>query len=487
MRNRHLCYLIIVSLIYAASAASVLSAQEEKKLQLSIEDVSRLALKNNFDIQVYMLDRDISEKELLKAGSVYDTSLNASYTYDEDRLKRSSALLGERSTAVSQQAGLSKTLPTGTVLSLSASHDRAAGSSAFNTLNPYHESDASISLTQPLARNFFGIIDRNTVKITRLDIQNAGYTSLDKIEREAADTHKAYWRLLLTYKELALTDEILQSATDLYDAQEKNFNIGLLEAPEFYAIEANLKERQKDSVLAYNDMNTASNLLKYKLNIDRELTIEPKGVFVFDEISVPFADIMKTALENRRDYKAAKNTVKAMELYVEMKKNSLWPEIDITGTIKKNGLSSEFSESVKEIADKDYPEYTVGVTFSFPIENSAARAEYSQGELEKVKALINLKKTECLILVQVHDAYITAKSMHDSTTLLKDAAELQHKKYLGEEDRFKKGRSDTDRLIRYQQDYLRTSLMYFSSLYNYQAALIDLNVAMNRFLQEDNS
>ncbi|MFH1868213.1 MAG: TolC family protein [Candidatus Omnitrophota bacterium] len=487
MKLKYFFILIVVSMTCFTVKAAAAFAEQQERLELSIDDVSQLALNNNFDIQVYELDRMISEKELLKAQAVYDTNVDISYKYDEDRLKRSSVLFGERSTAVSQDAGLSKKLPTGTILSLSASHDRAATDSPFNTLNPYHESDMNFSITQPLAKNFLGVIDRNTIKVKKLDIENAAYTSTDKIEKELADTHKAYWNMLLAYKDVSITDEILDSAQELYAAQKKNFQIGLVEPPEFYAVEANLKERQRDSIFAYNKMNKAANLLKLKLNLGRDVIVEPKGVFVLDEIEAAFDDIMIEALKSRRDYKAAKNDIKAMDLVLQMKKNSLWPEIDISGTIKKNGLNTKFSESVNEITKQDYPEYTVGVTFSFPLENSTAKAEYSQKELEKAKALINLKKIECSILVESHDAFFHAKSMYDSLKLLKDAKELQHKKYLGEEDRFKKGRSDTDRLIRYQQDYLRASLMHSQLLYNYQAALIDLNVTMNRFLQRDKS
>lgn len=484
MRSKFSIFLLMTTTLSINVDMPSVLAEEQKILQLDIDEVNRLALDNNFDIQVYRLDSSISEKELLKAQAVYDTELGASYEYDEDRLKRSSVIYGSRATSATQEFSLNKTLPTGTVLSLGASQGKAATDSPYSTLNPYHESEASISITQPLAKNALGIIDRNTVKISGLGVENATYTSLDKIEKELAEVQKAYWGLLLTNKKLDLARETLESARNLYSANEKSFDIGMVEPPELYAVEANLKEKESDLLLATDTLNSALNLIRLKLNINKDVVVSPKDEFGHEELTAIFEDILKQALIHRRDYKQARNSVKANDLYVQMKKNSLWPEIDLAGTIKKNGLDREFGKTVREISAGDYGEYTVGVTFSFPLENSTARAEYSQKELEKVKALVELKKTECLILVECHDAFIHARSIYGSIKLLETATELQHKKYLGEQDRFKKGRSDTDRLIRYQNDYLSAKLKYLQSLYGYKAALIDLKLAMNRLLRE---
>ncbi len=460
-------------------------AQDKDAFELGIDNVSALALENNFDIQIYKLDQRISEKELLKARAVYDTEFDSSYEYDEDRLDKSFVALGSKVTSVSEQVSLTKRLPTGTVLSLGADHTREATNSAWNAINPSHESSATVSITQPLARNFLGIIDRNTVKITGIDIENTGYTSLDKIEKELADSQKAYWNLVLAYKDLELAESVFENTQELFRANKRKFDIGLVEPPEFYAVKGDLSQKENDVLIANDKLNKALNLLRLKLNLNRKAGISPVDDFECEELTAGFEDVVKTALNNRRDYKAAKNTIRSMHLYIEMKKSSMWPQIDLKGTFKKNGLDAKFKHSIREITSDDHPEYSVKVVFSIPLENSQARAEYSQKELEKAKALVNLKKTECLIFVQVNDAFVHAKRMYDTVTLLKNASELERKKYTGEEKRFNYGRSDTDRLLRYQNDFFAAKLRYLKSLYDYKAAIVDLNVAMNNLLKTD--
>ena len=484
---RMLCRTIYVCMLifFIYGPVNGLYAQDKNSIELGISDVTRLALENNFDILIYRLDQRISEKELLKAESVYDTDLDATYGYDEDMLDSPSVFAANKTTTVTQQGRLSKKLPTGTILSLDIDHSRLRSDSVYSIPNPYHESTASASITQPLAKNFLGIIDRDTIRITGLDIENTGYTSLDKIEDELADSQEAYWNLVLAYKDLELTEDMLENTKDLFIANKRMYDIGMVELPEFYAVKANLNQKENDLLFAEDKLNSALNLLKLKLNLDKDITISPTDDFEYQKLTAKFEDILTIALNNRRDYKADKNTVKSMDLYLEIKKSSMWPQIDLKGTIKKNGLDRKFNDSIREITSKDQPEYIAEVVFSFPLENREARAEYSQKELEKTRALIALKKTECLIFVETNDAFVHAKRMYDSVNLLKKAAEFEHKKYLGEEERFNRGRTDTDRLLRYQNDFFVAELVHLRSLYNYKKAIINLNVVMNNLLKTD--
>lgn len=480
----------VVSLRLILSAAMLISGivpvyAGQQALELDIDQVSRMALESNFDIQVYRLEKSISEKDLIKAQAVYDTQLDASYKYNEERLKKSSAILGTRNTTVSQGAGLEKKLPTGTLLSLGFDHSREATDSPFATLNPYHESSADISVRQSLGKNALGIIDRNTVKITGINVDNAGYTSLDKIERELSGVQKAYWGLILANRQVAITEEILESARQLYGRFKENADLGIVEPPEFYAVDANLKERQSDVLLANDHVNNALNAMRLLLALDKDIVVVPKDSFSSEPITAAFEELLAAAIAQRRDYKIAQNAVRAMDLDIQLKRSSLWPEIDLKATMKKNGLDRDFNRSVREISSGDFPEYTVEVIFSIPLENSAARAEYSQAKLVKMKAIINLKKTECLILVQVHDAFIHAQNAYYSAELLRQAGQLQQKKYEGEQQRFDMGRSDTDRLIRYQQDHLYAALRSLQASYAYKSAVIELNLAMNNLLQQE--
>lgn len=480
MRKSVLIYIFCLLLICETSIAQL----QENIIILDAMETAKIALSNNFDIQIYKLDNSISEEDLLKSYSIYDTEITGEYEYDEKRLTRATTILGSRETSVSQDLTLEKKLPTGTILSLGASHSRDFTDSVFATLNPYHEATAELSVTQPLLKDFLGIQDRNSIKITELDIDSSIYTSMGKIEEQIAKAQKAYWKLVIVYHEIGIREQILSNAEQLESVTESNFGLGAVEEAELFAVKANVKERRRGLVLTRNRLDAALNDLRLQLNLPKHIDIIPKDEPEIKDHIFNFTKSIATALKNRRDYKVARNDVKSQDLSLQMKRNSLWPQLDFVGTIKKNGLDLKFAKSIREISTEDNPEYIVGFEFSFPLENSEARAEFNQAELKKVRALVNLKKTEATIFIQVNDAVNKATTMNRAAKYQKEAMDLQESKYRAEESRFKKGRSDIDRLIRYQEDFLNAQIAYLLGVFEHKESLIDLKVKTAKLLKE---
>lgn len=466
-------------------ALPLFADEEGQVLSLSLKEATTLALKNNFDIQVYRLDQLIKEEDILLKSAVYDTTLEASYKYDEDRRETSSTLTGTRSTSVEQSFDLSKKLPTGTVLSLGAAHRREYTNSVWASVNPYHENSIEASLRQPLLKDAWGIQDRNNLKVTQLDIDNSGYTSQDKIESELGSAQKAYWLLALAQARIDLEREMEKAARRLYETSKDNFDTGIMEDAELFATAANLKERQRDVVLAKDNLNYAMNELRFKLNLPKDILIKAEDeVLFFDLQEIDDVKLINNAFFSRRDYKRVRNKIKRENLSLEMKQNALWPQLDVVGTFKKNNVDADFDNSLGDIFQGDNPEYIVAIEFTFSLENRKAKGEFNQKELEKAKAIINLKKVECLVLTSVNNAISRLKSAQEVARLQAKALEFQKRKYLAQEKRFKHGRSDTDRFIRYQQDFLKAKLDYLNSLYTYTAADIDLKLTLNTLLKE---
>lgn len=478
-------YLILVllaseSVTFAAGNVNL----KDGVLPLNLQQATRIALENNFDIQLYRIDKRISQQDILKARHIYDTEFSASYIYDENRLKPASTISGDKTTEISKAIDLEKQLPAGTVLSLGLASKKQGSNSPFATTNPYHDSQISASVKQPFGKNKFGIVDKNTIKISDIDVENTGFTSADKIEKELADVQKAYWTVVLNTKKHQMQSDMLELARKLYESNLKNFDIGLVEEPELFATEANLKERQMELRLSQDALDSAQDTLKLKLNLPKDVVIMPTDGLFAENMEAEFEQKLSVALKNRRDYKKAKNEVRSRKLSVELKKNSMWPEVDLTGTFRKNGLNRQFARSIREWHLEDNPEYTVLIEFKYPLENRKAKAEFNQKKLEQAKVLVELKKVECKILTEVHNSVNHANATKDAAFLQREAANLQKLKYEGELKRFTMGRSSTDTLIRYQDDYLNAKLIMLDSFYNYLDALVDLRLQTSELLAE---
>lgn len=485
MRIREVFIYCIISCFVCSGA---LRAQEERPrgiIFLSIDDVCRLALDNNLDVQIAKFDAYAKRTDLMGAESIYDTIFTAGASYTNNELKPSSSLAATKTNTRNYSAGFSKQLPTGTDISLDFDDERTSSNSSTLTVNPGHEATAKVTLKQPIGKNFFGLIDRSNIKITRLDIENSDFSSLSKIESSLADVQTAYWKVVLLYEELDIKREMLKKAEDLYDIYKGKYTIGLIENPDLLAAQANMLVRQNDVLGAIDAYNTARNNLLLLLNEDsRQIQISPKDRFDLEGETVNFEQSLKTAIENSRDYKRAKNTVESKRIGVVMKKNNLWPEIDVEASFVRNGLMGQYEKAWKEVFDEDNPQVYVGVTVKVLLENRKARGELKKAQFEKAKSLLELKKTERVILTKINDLVSRINIYLGKAITSKKVVELQAAKLAAEEKHFKYGRSSSDILIRYQDDLLSAKLAYVNSMFAYRSALIDLKLVQNTLLNK---
>ncbi len=443
--------------------------------RLSLEETTRLALANNFGIQLAKYDVWIARTDERGVESIYDTILTAKVAYQDNQRKQSTTIFGTKVVDNNYNIGLSKKFSTGTTVRVDVLNNRNFSNSVFSTSPLTHDSTLGMTVTQELGKNFFGIQDRGNIKVTRVDIENTEYTSLEKIEINIAEVQKAYWDLVLQIEQVKIEEDIVEQAKKLYDLQQKKLKDGLVELPEVIASEANYKKRKNALILAENKAKEKSNVLRLLLNItDDNSIIEPTQTFEVPEEKKLLEVFLKNAFQNRRDYKKACNIIKAKNIQLSMKKSNIWPEVNLTATLEKNGLGDHFKQAVTQITEEDNPNFSAGLTVSFPLENQEAKSQLKAAELAKAKEVLKLKLLERQITIAIIDQVRNCNVFQELVFSSEEIAQLQDKKLREEEKRFNQGRSDTDTLIRFQEDLVRARGEAVESKHRYYTALIDL-------------
>ncbi|MBU2541571.1 MAG: TolC family protein [Candidatus Omnitrophica bacterium] len=482
-------FIITLAVIHIFSLSSRADETEEIRdiLYLSIEDVSALALYNNLDIQIARLDAYIKRADDMITQSIFDTILSGHIRYTDDQLGRTSTIFGSKAITSEKNIGLEKKLPTGTTLGIEAEDVRSFSNSTFASLNPSHDVSLEFSIKQSLGKNFFGLIDRGDVKITKLQIKASDYSSLGKIEQYLSSAQKAYWKLVLRKEELRIKKEMLEKAQELASIYKNKYSVGLVEDPEIFAIDTLVLKRESDLLTAYDLLNLAGDDLLLEINADDEsfdMDIRTEDELLFLPEKKDLIQALKIAIDNRRDYKEEKVHLEKKDINLEMKKNNLWPEIDLDASFKRNGVDSNFGTAAKLIGEEDNPESFIGISFSLPLENRDARGKLKQAQLEKAKQIVLLKKVEKKIVSELHDKVKQVNIAIGKTITSKRIVSLEAKKLAAENLRFGFGRSDSDTLISYHEDVLNAKLSLVQSIYDYQEKLIDLDVACNTLLDK---
>jgi len=157
-----------------------------------------------------------------------------------------------------------------------------------------------------------------------------------------------------------------------------------------------------------------------------------------------------------------------------LNRKKIWPEINLVASLARNGLGAHFPKAVQDISEEDNPEYFLGLKVSFPLENNKAESQAERAKLEKAKALLELKLLERKISIEIMDQVRTCNILREVTQTSRQVADLQDRKLQEEEKQFSYGRSDTDTIVRFQEDVLQARFKAAQDNFDYQSSLIDL-------------
>ncbi|MDP8298832.1 MAG: TolC family protein [Candidatus Tantalella remota] len=492
MRNSNL-YIRIVSclMVFAVCVAGTIAFAEDGKepdlegiSAITLEECVGFALYNSFEVKMAKLDLLIAETGKLYAEAVFDTILFGDVNYVEDKRQQISVFAADDTQNNYYSASVSKELITGTEVTATWADTRNWANTPFVTRNPSHNAQLSVELRQPVGKNFFGYIDRNTLSVTKLAIRNAGLEMRDKIEREVARVEKAYWNLVYEWQAVRLREGILVRARSLNETNTKSYDMGIIERADLFASEANVLVNETSLELAENRRRRAEENLKLAMNMEEERRIFPAGTFPEEDLEYNLKDCLTEAFENRRDYKIRKRDIEINEINLKMKDNAMWPEIDLVGSMAMNGVEGDFEKAAGKTTVNDNTRYYAGVEFSMPLENSSARSEMEKAGYEKEKAIVALKETERNIITEVGNSFRDVITFNANVERMLEAVALQAGKLDEEEKRFQYGRSKTKTLIDYQNDLLRTEIEKNLVLLERELSRVDLERDMNVLLSK---
>jgi len=418
------------------------------------------------------------------AESIFDTTLSGTWGYEEDRREQLSVFAPDKSQTNTYSASVSKTLPIGTEIDISFNEQRIWNNSPYSSFSPAHTPEFSVDMKQPLAKNVLGYVDRRTITVTGLAIKNSDLSTKDMIEELIAKVERRYWILVFQRYNLEIYQNMLKMARELNEINKKNYDLGRIEKGDLYASEANVVIRGKDLELARNRVQRAGENIKLLMNIDDAYDIEPTDELEYKKVDFSIDDCLMAAFEHRRDYKIAKRDIEIHNLTLQMRNNEIWPEVDLVSTIAANGIDSKLKKAFNNISSNNNMDYYIGVDISMPIENNKARSEYRKAKYRKEKAIVTLKNTERAIVTEVTNAFRDYVTYETTLFSLMEASKLQGEKLKEEQKNFNYGRSNTKRLIDYQNDYLLAQLEVSLGILELNTARVDLKRAINVLLSQ---
>jgi outer membrane protein TolC len=224
------------------------------EVKLSIEQCRAMALKNNLDLKVQLMEPAIAAKEVSAEEAKFEWAFFANLNYSDVR-QPTSVLIQQASEYKSGTVDLGVQVPlkTGGTVSFDLADNRTK--SNFDPFFPVSYSAVStLSISQPLLRGAGKRANTHSIRI--LEYQRWITDAQTKLEviRVLANAERGYWRLYAARKELEVRQQEYESAKAQLEQTRRMVAIGEKAVVEELRSEAGVAERLDGIIRAEKDL-----------------------------------------------------------------------------------------------------------------------------------------------------------------------------------------------------------------------------------------
>lgn len=343
------------------------------------------------------------------------------------------------------------------------------------------------------------LIARINEDISVADFESAVVTMLRDVE-------DLYWDLFLAYRQYEAEnvnrDAVLASWTRIAGLNEAGA-IGGAKKDEAQARESYFETRQRVE-LALNNIYVTENQFRRLLGlpVNDGRVIRPADMPLEAEYHVNWEMSLAEALTKRVELRRQKWQIKSLELQRIAAENACNPQLNFVSSYGVNGFGDKliapttsdgvtaegYNSAYGTLGRGDQTSWTLGLQFAMPIGLRAARAQLENTELQLIKARTGLAAQELDISHELAEAiqrldlaYATARTNFDrriASEARVDATEAENKAGIAG--------ATIDLVVRAQASRAAAEIAYFTSLVDYNKAMIDLNQRRGTVLEVNN-
>jgi hydrophobic/amphiphilic exporter-1 (mainly G- bacteria), HAE1 family len=474
-------------------------------MRITREDAIRMALENNPDLAVSRYDPAISDTDIAAARSAFVPTL-------ETALQRNSQLQppinlfgsdeGIQTDLWSTSVGVNQRLPWGGGnYSVSWDSSRTTTNSLITSFNPALASSVALAFSQPLLRDFKIDPARAQLDLSRRNREIADTQLHEAQVTTGADAERSYW---LYVSALALVDvqqRSLDLALELERTNQARVDVGQSPPLDLVAAKAEVAQRRENLIVARTAARQAEDLLRTR-SIDSKrddfwnIRLEPA-----DRVPTvgPLPDIdaaVKRALSDRTDLVRARKDIQNTETTVALSKAQTLPDLRLQANYLTDGaggtrlvrtggfpgtiVGSEFTSFgnvLNQLITADFPTWTVGFTFSYPIGKSLAEADLARARIQRDQAGARLHSLEVTAVREVRDAAARLEQNLQRIETTRAGRELAEQRLDAEQKRFEVGMSTSFLVIQAQRDLAIARNNELQALLDYQLAVVGFDTA----------
>ena len=468
-------------------------------IPLSLEQAIGYALADDRDLDITINAAEASRFSLFSTMGIYDPLANASLVRAHSEQPATSQLVGaavNRVDTFDARAQVSQLAPSGGVFTLGFTANKTDTNSTFSFVNPSYSSSLTLSLNQPLLRNFGSRPTNYLIRIARYTRDSAYQDFVRSVQTTVNNVEQSYWDLVYALQNLEVKKESLRIAQDLNRITKIKIDVGSLAPIEITQTEVGIATAEQDIITAEGLIGDAQDRLKRQLNPDAtqwSVAIIPTDQVRAGEVKIELEEGTKAALARRPEMLKVRYLVESDRIRSDYYKNQVLPGLNLTGSYGSPGVggtvhdpttgaivsTGDFTDAFRQVIDRNNKNWSIGLNFSFPILNRAARGNYGVARytLESDQAV--LTTTGQNIVVEVRAAARAIDTARRSIVAAQKGRELAEKNLDAVKKKYDNGMSTSFEVTQIQRDLsvARTSELQALTVYRKAVAAYHYSTA----------
>ncbi len=480
------------------------------QLRLSLREAYRIALERNLDLQVGRYDLAAAEASIFEQTGIFDPNLRASTGGDWARSPAATQLAGAKVTEARNTRfglGLDWFLPSGTKLDVSVDATRSETNSQFFYVNPRWQSGFNLSLQQSLLRGFGTLVNRAPIVIARNRRDQTSAQFAATVIATLRSVEEAYWDLVAARWAVKVREHSLTLAERLLDETRERVKVGTSAPIDLVQSEATVAARRQEVIAARNAADNAEDALKAVLGFDEpdewNVKLDTSEDLKATPLTTDLEDAIATALKQRPEIHQELLALATLKLNIQVARNDTLPRLDLQAKYGWGGLGGNVTlrdpdtgeiitvipggidDAFRQIRDRDFPTWSVGLNFIMPLGNNQAKARLAQQRYAFQKEETRLRALQQQIIREVR---VAVRALEDGAANMEaaHAARIAAERNVeAEETKFKNGLTTNYQVTKIQDDLARAQLTEIQANVLYRKAVVGYLAATGTLLDRE--
>lgn len=530
------------------SALNRVGVQAAQPISISLSDAIRKALENNNDVEISRGDVRLQETSVRSILGGYDPVFSVTPNFSRNSTTGSEATNDFRVNS-SWTKNLEKGGGNYQVFFNNNRTENAFAQAQVTSGNvtggnsAIYSSSFGVTFTQPLARNFRIDNTRRQITIAKKRLEQTESDFRLQATSTITAVARAYWDFVFALRNQQNEVANVNLARENLRQVEAKIEAGAAAPLERAEVATELANREGSLLLATQTVSIAENTLKQlilrdPLSAEWSQTFVPtdKPAFSLDPTNLDSA--MKDAMENRFELKRLKLQQEINAEDIRYFKNQMKPQVDLNTTFSLDGISRSgtstatttnlitgtadlflfnnlnstrtsvglplvvnptltipaspsylfggFNRSMANMFRSDAPNYSIGVTVSFPWRNRAARANLDGAKVQEEQLLAQTRGQEQTVIVEVRNAVQAVETSRQRVLTARRARENAEIQLEGERKLYEAGKSTTFILFQRENSLTNARNAEIRAETDYNKALADLQRATSTAFRANN-